>query len=138
MGRKAGRFPRHRAAASLKPARCRIQPAAPSSFPRHRAAASLKRLHCKLGRPAASRFSAASGRGLIEARVESKKRENLMVRFPRHRAAASLKRHDASCFLLPCRSFPRHRAAASLKRGTSPSGTGGGDRVFRGIGPRPH
>ena len=63
------RFPRHRAAASLKQELLPL-PAPPvvGRFPRHRAAASLKPQ--SLGGEQAGEyvFSAASGRGLIEAR----------------------------------------------------------------------
>ena len=62
-------FPRHRAAASLKrehrSGRCRRDD---DGFPRHRAAASLKqRVWRGVSGEAMGRFSAASGRGLIEA-----------------------------------------------------------------------
>ena len=90
-------------------------------FPRHRAAASLKRraVSVEPADRAGSRFSAASGRGLIEARRSLDARGTGDARgFPRHRAAASLK----PAISLPrahrrnrARGFPRHRAAASLK-----------------------
>ena len=131
-------------------------------FPRHRAAASLK-LTTHLGDAGRDcAFSAASGRGLIEAtRMLTRPRRTgefsaasgrglieashlvsfpVSIRsFPRHRAAASLKRPDRSILICsgsefsaasgrglieafcPGRllgrgaSFPRHRAAASLK-----------------------
>ena len=62
------------------------------------------------------RFSAASGRGLIEARQTPACACPVAVRFPRHRAAASLKLGQGVVYWRVCRRFPRHRAAASLKR----------------------
>ena len=108
-------------------------------FPRHRAAASLKRCLGQVGLAPAAEFSAASGRGLIEATapaepcsqpatfsaasgrglIEARNRLARLparLRFPRHRAAASLKRSwDRSPFRAIL-GFPRHRAAASLKQ----------------------
>ena len=181
------RFPRHRAAASLKPGRARSSHPACRRFPRHRAAASLKPLELRLAevqdvgfprhraaaslKPAQWRgladivlFSAASGRGLIEAHPPPRTQPPPRPRFPRHRAAASLKlrqrdgasvirdrfpRHRAAASLKRdrrlCRDlrrsegFPRHRAAASLKRHRRPAPLDGRrSDVFRGIGPRPH
>ena len=89
-----------------------------SGFPRHRAAASLKRRWLPTRRPAARRFSAASGRGLIEALSPGRITSSPHWGFPRHRAAASLK-HDRRVPPLPAspgEGFPRHRAAASLKQ----------------------
>ena len=105
-------------------------------FPRHRAAASLKQTPCRDRPRALPRFSAASGRGLIEAPG------GLVpppggLRFPRHRAAASLKLLERTHESARRWSFPRHRAAASLKRRRPVAGAPD-RRVFRGIGPRPH
>ena len=145
-GGKRGRFPRHRAAASLKPCRAERLDAERQRFPRHRAAASLKPGGfnvCREGavefsaasgrgliearRPptrfrAGCRFSAASGRGLIEARQMSEtKRMNRQKPFS---AASGRGLIEAWCGR-PSRGavacFPRHRAAASLKL-TVPSG----------------
>ena len=107
-------FPRHRAAASLKQPAGRKRGDLGSGFPRHRAAASLKRI--ERYRPCARRprFSAASGRGLIEAAAAGCRFRRATVGFPRHRAAASLKRLG----LVGVEVRPLV--------------------VFRGIGPRPH
>ena len=85
-------------------------------FPRHRAAASLKR-HPRGCRASVARaFSAASGRGLIEA-AAAPRFQGRSTGFPRHRAAASLKRRRGLRRTADCQGgFPRHRAAASLKR----------------------
>ena len=61
-----------------------------------------------------SRFSAASGRGLIEAWTTELRALPLVW------------------------GFPRHRAAASLKPRAGGDQTAGQRMVFRGIGPRPH
>ena len=106
-------FPRHRAAASLKRIACAMAPLSAACFPRHRAAASLKPLILPAVEGLAPAFSAASGRGLIEARVVAGQVEPDGVGFPRHRAAASLKLAHRPRLLLP-------------------------GAVFRGIGPRPH
>ena len=80
-------------------------------------------------------FSAASGRGLIEANAPARGHNGHGTGFPRHRAAASLKPLAETMTRPLLMSFPRHRAAASLKLRPA-------DRripeVFRGIGPRPH
>ena len=108
------------------------------SFPRHRAAASLKLGARRREQALQPAFSAASGRGLIEARSRQPKPRGGREGFPRHRAAASLKprhtepRRDAG------RSFPRHRAAASLKPLALLTPSRLLLRIFRGIGPRPH
>ena len=60
-------FPRHRAAASLKPVKAWYTVRVVGRFPRHRAAASLKLLARDAGEQVGRMFSAASGRGLIEA-----------------------------------------------------------------------
>ena len=106
-------FPRHRAAASLKPLAAVRRLGAGGGFPRHRAAASLKHEVTRLYVQRRSKFSAASGRGLIEA----------------DRARQALEHHFR---------FPRHRAAASLKQRARRKGKARGKPVFRGIGPRPH
>ena len=108
------RFPRHRAAASLKPHRPLPPDEAVQRFPRHRAAASLKPSLLKLWPKLPQQFSAASGRGLIEA-------------------VTTLRR-----MLMDGPSFPRHRAAASLKHTVAQEPANTGKKVFRGIGPRPH
>ena len=83
-------------------------------------------------------FSAASGRGLIEA-LASRRGRCRRPRFPRHRAAASLKLADGhAAGVEGSLRFPRHRAAASLKHSRGHRTVGIGHRVFRGIGPRPH
>ena len=110
-----------------------------------------------------ARFSAASGRGLIEAGLPKDRVPVTDDGFPRHRAAASLKpgvpfswleainRFSAASgrgliearFLVAGqffreRGFPRHRAAASLKRTPLAYRLVSERGVFRGIGPRPH
>ena len=73
----------------------------------------------RLARPVASGpggFSAASGRGLIEA-AWARTTSSPWASFPRHRAAASLKHGDLAEAQRAAQGFPRHRAAASLKRG---------------------
>ena len=60
-------------------------------FPRHRAAASLKRGSGRFPQVPDSLFSAASGRGLIEATSPAAPGTSKSASFPRHRAAASLK-----------------------------------------------
>ena len=87
-----------------------------AGFPRHRAAASLKRRrHQNPASRIAPEFSAASGRGLIEAAIRRAAAVLSVRRFPRHRAAASLKLYPRRRSGQRGRGFPRHRAAASLK-----------------------
>ena len=61
------RFPRHRAAASLKQRKPGVRRELALRFPRHRAAASLKHRRHVFDGGRVDPFSAASGRGLIEA-----------------------------------------------------------------------
>ena len=112
-------FPRHRAAASLKRVRDGRRAQGGGRFPRHRAAASLKRGVDHRPRGRGRRFSAASGRGLIEAHRPPRISGGQPACFPRHRAAASLKLLPVGCSPPRFVRFPRHRAAASLKRSTS-------------------
>ena len=109
-------FPRHRAAASLKHGWIADwdREHALAVFPRHRAAASLKRPYPGPVAPAVQSFSAASGRGLIEAMYCQ---------------------DDWPVRVLV---FPRHRAAASLKQLADDPAWKPGMEFFRGIGPRPH
>ena len=105
-------------------------------FPRHRAAASLKLLGGPALRPADDPFSAASGRGLIEAPCRWRSRAGagtFSAASGRGLIEAGL---EKSMFRVSL-SFPRHRAAASLKR-QPPATVSTPPRVFRGIGPRPH
>ena len=135
-------FPRHRAAASLKP------PAEPGDgpglacFPRHRAAASLKLNNQLILSENRGKFSAASGRGLIEADAglrapagaghgafSAASGRGLIEarRFPTRRPAGRTFSAASGRGLIEARrspacrrgrtSFPRHRAAASLKLG---------------------
>ena len=110
------RFPRHRAAASLKLRLGVENRRARRRFPRHRAAASLKRAAGHIVAERRHEFSAASGRGLIEASASGRTPARSRRSFPRHRAAASLKRQRTLARRRPMPGFPRHRAAASLKR----------------------
>ena len=84
-------------------------------FPRHRAAASLKPLEARRRLAQRLQFSAASGRGLIEAGSARSAATRPLPRFPRHRAAASLKPTVRRALRTLAMGFPRHRAAASLK-----------------------
>ena len=107
-------FPRHRAAASLKPelVQPRLQVAALFSAASGRG---LIEAFSPSGRTTVvAAFSAASGRGLIEALVEKFRGVAEFAGFPRHRAAASLK---------PLELLDTYNAQVA---------------VFRGIGPRPH
>ena len=114
FGRYA-RFPRHRAAASLKPDRPGRPADRPDRFPRHRAAASLKLRFLLTAGPVLDRFPRHRAAASLKPRGRGRGRRGREGRFPRHRAAASLKRH-----------IGRSRVAARLRD------------VFRGIGPRPH
>ena len=69
------------------------------------------------GTPPTQAFSAASGRGLIEAGHRKGADPKARPCFPRHRAAASLKHPAGQVAAHARRGFPRHRAAASLKPG---------------------
>ena len=73
-------FPRHRAAASLKHFAAPLFAREDRGFPRHRAAASLKRRrHPEECQSVRSGFSAASGRGLIEADARARVRADLVA-----------------------------------------------------------
>ena len=65
-GSESPRFPRHRAAASLKEPSLNDELVLARRFPRHRAAASLKASGPPFFARSPAAFSAASGRGLIE------------------------------------------------------------------------
>ena len=82
-------------------------------------------------------FSAASGRGLIEACARRHSRG-----IPSGFSAASGRGLlEAELYGLPVRvgrCFPRHRAAASLKPEPGDGDETIAGAVFRGIGPRPH
>ena len=108
-------------------------------FPRHRAAASLKRGYDHWRqRESRNVFSAASGRGLIEAAAGVSSATTAHSGFPRHRAAASLKLHRLPGSRACCRAF-----SAASGRGLIEAHVGHRlhppwAAVFRGIGPRPH
>ena len=116
--RRLGRFPRHRAAASLKRRESarRADHVDPAGFPRHRAAASLKHLDPDFF-DRRDLFSAASGRGLIEAPAGGARGGRSRASFSAASGRGLIEAPLARPSLAPPRAgFPRHRAAASLKR----------------------
>ena len=135
----SSRFPRHRAAASLKR---RAGRSARSSMPMFSAASGRGLIEAARGRRGARRrgaFSAASGRGLIEATTATACTVTAGSRFSAASGRGLIEargRQPASGSTRP--RFPRHRAAASLKQAVGREGAGQGGEVFRGIGPRPH